>query len=107
VAWERDHKMFYKIQVYVVSLVLSQVFKTVFGIFFTSDLSQIWKIRKSPFSRNALIPCSEKSSWSLKTSFWKKNCPINSKAVIKNFFHVRPRSELHGFRISKEEVPKP
>jgi hypothetical protein len=33
VAWERDHKVFYEIKVYVVSLVLSLVFKTVFGIF--------------------------------------------------------------------------
>jgi hypothetical protein len=43
----------------------------------TSGLSQIWKIRNvwklpSPFSRNTLTPCSEKTYWSLKTSFWKK-----------------------------------
>jgi hypothetical protein len=60
----------------------------------TSGLSQIYKIRNvwklpSPFSWNTLIPCSEKNSWSLKTSFWKKNCQITSKTVIKNFFHVR------------------
>jgi hypothetical protein len=57
-----------------------------------SVLSQIWKIRNfwkpsSPFSINTLIPsCSEKTSWILKTSFWKKNCPINSKTVKKNSF---------------------
>jgi hypothetical protein len=48
----------------------------------TSGLSQICKIRNvwklpSPFSRNTLIPYSEKSSWSLKTSFWKKSYPTN------------------------------
>jgi hypothetical protein len=36
-----------------------------------------------------LIPCSEKSSWSLKTSFWKKDCPTNSKMAMKNFSHER------------------
>jgi hypothetical protein len=64
------------------------------NVFSTSDLSQIYKIRNvwkhpSPFSRNTLIPCFEKTSCSLKTSFWKKNCQINSKTFIKNFFHVR------------------
>jgi hypothetical protein len=33
VAWERDHKVFYEIKVHVASLILSLVFKTVFGIF--------------------------------------------------------------------------
>jgi hypothetical protein len=33
VAWERDHKVFYEIKVHVVSLFLSLVFKTIFGIF--------------------------------------------------------------------------
>jgi hypothetical protein len=41
------------------------------NVFSTSGLSQICKIRNawklpSPFSRNTLITCSEKSSWSLK-----------------------------------------
>jgi hypothetical protein len=69
------------------------------NLFSTSGLSQIWKIinvRKlpSPFSRNTLIPCAEKSSWSLKTSFWKKNCPVNSKTVIQDFFNVRKSVNL-------------
>jgi hypothetical protein len=43
----------------------------------TSGLSQNCKIRNAwklprPFSRNTLISSSEKISWSLKTSFWKK-----------------------------------
>jgi hypothetical protein len=33
VAWDRDHKVYYEIKEYVVSLVLSLVFKTVFGMF--------------------------------------------------------------------------
>jgi hypothetical protein len=50
-----------------------------FYLFRTSGLSEICKIRNiwklpSPFLRNTPILCSEKSSWSLKTSFWKKNC---------------------------------
>jgi hypothetical protein len=32
---------------------------------------------------------SEKSSWSLKTSFWKKIYPINSKTVLTIFSDVR------------------
>jgi hypothetical protein len=86
VAWERDHKVFYEIKVYVVSLVPN----CFWNVFSTSGLSQIGKIRNvwklpSPFSWNTLISCSEKSSWSLKTSFSKKNCQINSKTVIKKF----------------------
>jgi hypothetical protein len=42
----------------------------------------------SPFSRNTLIPCSEKTSWSLKTSFGKKNCPTNTKTVM-NIFQAK------------------
>jgi hypothetical protein len=34
---------------------------------------------------NTLISCSEKSSWRLKTTFWKKNYPTNSKIVMKIF----------------------
>jgi hypothetical protein len=62
------------------------------NIFSTSVLSQICKIINSwilpnPFSRNTLIPSSEKTSWSLKTSFWKKNRSINSKMVnFRGFF---------------------
>jgi hypothetical protein len=72
----------------------------------TSGLSQIckiwnaWKLH-SLFSRNTLIPSSEKTSWSLKTSFWKKNCP---KIIQRRLWKI---SELHGFRISKQEAPKP
>jgi hypothetical protein len=67
-------------------------FQNCFGIN-SPELSQISKIRNvwklpSPFSMDTQIPCSEKTSWSLKTSFWKKKCSINSKTVIQNFFHV-------------------
>jgi hypothetical protein len=31
---------------------------------------------------NTPIVSSEKSSWSLKTSFWKQNCPTNSKMIM-------------------------
>jgi hypothetical protein len=40
---------------------------------------------KAPFSWNTLIPFSEKSSLSLKTTFWKKVYPTNSKIVITVF----------------------
>jgi hypothetical protein len=61
--------------------------KSFWNVFSTSGLSQICKIRNawklpSPFSMNTQITCSEKTSWSLKTLFWKKNCPTNSKTVI-------------------------
>jgi hypothetical protein len=63
-------------------------------------LSEICKIRNvwklpSPFSWDH----SEKTSLSLKTSFWKKNCPINSKTFIKNFFHVRLPSKSLNFMV--------
>jgi hypothetical protein len=45
------------------------------------------------------MPCSEKTYWSLKISFWKKNIPINSKTVIKNFFHVRLPSKSLNFML--------
>jgi hypothetical protein len=50
------------------------------NLFITFGLSQICKIKNvwklsSPFL--------------MKTSFWKKNCPINSKTVIKKFFYLR------------------
>jgi hypothetical protein len=53
------------------------------NLFITSGLFQIGIVgngRKlpSPLTRNILIPCSEKISWSLKTSFCKKKCPIIS-----------------------------
>jgi hypothetical protein len=51
-------------------------------VFSTFGLSQICKIRNvwmsSPFSRNTLIPCSEKISWSLKISFWSFLLPCKS-----------------------------
>jgi hypothetical protein len=60
----------------------------------TSGLCKICKIRNvwkfpSPFSRNTMISRSEKTYWSLKTSFWRINYPINSKMVMKIFSHVR------------------
>jgi hypothetical protein len=74
------------------------------NVFNTSDLSQIckignvWKLSR-PFSRNTLILCSEKLSWSLNILLWKKNCPINSKTVIKNFFHVRLPCKSMNFMV--------
>jgi hypothetical protein len=72
------------------------------------NIKNDWKL-PSPFSRNTLISSSENTSSSFKTSFWKKTCPIISKTVMKNFSpeRLRCQSELHGFRISKDEVPKP
>jgi hypothetical protein len=60
------------------------------NVFSTSGLSQICKIRNawklpSPFSWNTLIPCSEKTSWSLKTSFWKKKLSNKFKNGHKKF----------------------
>jgi hypothetical protein len=57
-------------------------------------LSEFCKIRNawklpSTFSRNTLIQSSEKICCSLKTSFWKKNCPINLKTIMKKFSHER------------------
>jgi hypothetical protein len=88
---KRDHKIFYE----------NQSIRGFFGfgssspncywnLFNTSVLSQICKTRNgwklpSLFPRNTLIPSSEKCSWSLKTSFWKKNCPINSKNDQRKF----------------------
>jgi hypothetical protein len=59
----------------------------VWNLFSTSGLSQICIIRNvwklpSPFSRKVLISSSEKTSWSLITSFWKKSYPTNSKIVM-------------------------
>jgi hypothetical protein len=64
------------------------------NLFSTSGLSCILKIkniRKLPslFSRNTLIPSSERTFWSLKTSFCNQNCPINSKTVMKIFSHEK------------------
>jgi hypothetical protein len=82
--------------------------KCFWNLFSTSGWSEICKISNnwklpSPILRNTLISNSEKTSWSLKTIFWKKNCPINSKTVMKNFSHEI--SELHGIRTSKQEIP--
>jgi hypothetical protein len=91
VAWEWHHKVF---------LVLSFVFKTDFGMFLALLISLKYvEISGSPFSRNTLIPCSEKTSWSSKISFWNQKCPINSKSVIKNFFHIRLPCKYLNFMV--------
>jgi hypothetical protein len=80
IEWPRKEttRYFTKTKVYVVCLVLSLVFETVFGIFWQHyALSQICKLRNvwklpSPFSRNTLISSSEKTSWTFKGLFWKK-----------------------------------
>jgi hypothetical protein len=74
------------------------------NLFITSGLSQICNIRNfwkltSPFSLTTLISYSEKTFWSLKTSFWKKNYLINSKTGIKNVFHVRLASKSLRFMV--------
>jgi hypothetical protein len=93
VAWVRDRKVFYENQTIRGLFGFESSFQNcIWNLFITSGLCQICKIRNvwklsSPFSRNTLIPSSEKSTWSLKTSFWKKNSPTNLKMVLK-FFHV-------------------
>jgi hypothetical protein len=85
----------------VVSLILSLVFKTVFGIFLapgTCSLSDICKIKNVlklpvPFSRKTLISSFEN------TPFCKKNCPINSKKVMKNFSHERLPCKFQNFMV--------
>jgi hypothetical protein len=67
-------------------------------------LSEICKIRNvwkfpTPFSRNTLISSFEKISWSLKTSFWKHNYPINSKTVIKIVSHEKPPCKSQTFKV--------
>jgi hypothetical protein len=68
--------------------ILTRVLQNCFwNLFSTSGLSQIFKIRKnwkfpSPFKEHS----DSKSSWSLKTSFCKKNYPINSKTVNEYIF---------------------
>jgi hypothetical protein len=65
-AWERDHRVHYEIQVHLVSLVLSLVFETVFGIFL-SPLACLISVKKkfleapnSVLKMNTLILCSER-----------------------------------------------
>jgi hypothetical protein len=88
-ASERDHKVFYGNQSIRRFFDFECSFQNCFwNLSSTSGLSQICKMRNvwklpSSFSRNTLIRSSEKSSCSLKTSFWKKNCPTNSKMVMK------------------------
>jgi hypothetical protein len=84
----------------------------------TSGMSQICKIRNicrlpSPFSRNTLIPCSDKSSLSLKTSFWKKNYPTNSKIEFigqfffqNNVFKHKEYFSEHAIRVFLEKSLK-
>jgi hypothetical protein len=81
------------------------------NLFSTNGLSQICKIRNvwklpSPLSKNTLISCSEKTSWSLKTSIWKKNCQINSKTVMKNSSYVRTPCKFLNFMVLGARSPK-
>jgi hypothetical protein len=90
-ASERDHKVFCKNQSIRGFFGFESSFQNcLWNLFSTFGLSQISEIRNvwkfpSPFSRNILIPRSEKTSWSSKTSFWNKNCPKNSKMAMKIF----------------------
>jgi hypothetical protein len=94
VASERDHNVFYENQSIRGFFGFEFSFHNCFWNFYSIfGLSQICKKRNvcklpSSFSRNT-NPCSEKTSWNLKTAFWKKNCPINSITVfefIEQFF---------------------
>jgi hypothetical protein len=49
----------------------------------------MWKLSLTEWNELRALNPAEKTSWSLKTSFWNKNCPINSKTVMKNVSHVR------------------
>jgi hypothetical protein len=93
VASEGDHKIFSENQSIRGSFGFESSFKNCFwNLFSNSGLSQICKIRNVwklpiPFSRFTLISSSEKSSWSLKILFWKKNGngSTNSRLVMKIF----------------------
>jgi hypothetical protein len=91
VASERDNKVFFENQRIRGLFGFESSFQNCFwNLFSTSSFSQICKIKNvwkhpSPFSKNNPIPCSEKTSLSLKTTFWKKNCPTNIKMVMKIF----------------------
>jgi hypothetical protein len=76
--WKETIKFFTKTKVYVVSLFLSLVFKTVFRIFLAPVVPMLWK-----------------TSCSLKTSFWKKNCQKILKWSWKFFSRI-----FHGFETS-------
>jgi hypothetical protein len=102
VASKRDHKVFHENQSL---LSFDSSFQNCFwNLFSTSGSSSIWQIRNvwkllSPFSRNTLIASSEKTSWILKTSFWKKNCQINLKITIKSFSLVRLPCKFLNFMV--------
>jgi hypothetical protein len=76
VAWQRHHKVFQEIKVHVVSLVLSLVLKTIFGM----CLAHLGCLKSVKYEMTGnfqgptqgLISCSKKTFCSLKTSFWKK-----------------------------------
>jgi hypothetical protein len=64
------------------------------NLFITSGLSQICIIRNvwklpSPIAWLTLIKFSEKTSRSLKTSFWKKNYPTSNTFFITDFEFIR------------------
>jgi hypothetical protein len=109
VASERNHKVFDENQSIRGFFGFKSCFQNCFcNLFSTSGLSHICNIRNvwklpSPFLRNTLISSSEKTSLSLKISFWKKNCPINSLTFMKNPTHVRLPCKSHGFRTSKSQ----
>jgi hypothetical protein len=49
---------------------------------------------------------SEKTSWSLKTSFWKKNCQTNSKMPMKNFSYERLPCKSVNFMLLRHPSKK-
>jgi hypothetical protein len=101
---KRTTKHFSRTKVYVVSLILSLVFKTVFRIFLsTSGLSQICKIRnawKLPFYRNTprKIPKTV-----LKITLKAKE--ITYTLVFEKYFDVPFRSHsIRAFSVFLEDI---
>jgi hypothetical protein len=75
------------------------------NLFSTAGLSQICKIKNVwklliPLSRITLVLSSGKSSWSLKISFWEKNCQKWSWTFFR-------RKGFHGFGTSCLDFLKP
>jgi hypothetical protein len=72
-------------------------------------IRNVWRL-PSPFSRNTLIPCSEKSFLSLKSLFWKKSYPTNSKIEFigqfffqNNVFKLKEDFSEHVIRVFLEK----
>jgi hypothetical protein len=77
--FERDHKLFYENQSTCGFFGFEFSFQNSFWIFLsTFGLSEICKIGNFQVVSQGILSSSEKTFWSFKTFFWKKNGPINS-----------------------------